>query len=94
MSWVNVVEVGYRIAREHGDTVSKEIVTSLESQLDVRLPSRRTMGSVIALKSAHSIALADCFAIATAAEAGAALLTGDPEILLADGLPCSVRDVR
>ena len=40
-----------------------------------------------------SIALGDCFAIATARSHGLTLLTGDPEILAQD-LPCPVEDLR
>ena len=46
------------------------------------------------LKAAHPIALADCFAIATAAAHGLPLLTGDPEILSRVDLPCVVEDLR
>jgi predicted nucleic acid-binding protein len=53
------------------------------------------MRSVAALKADHPIALADCFAIATAAAKGAALITGDPEIVdRAEQLPCAVIDAR
>ena len=53
------------------------------------------MRSVSALKAEHPIALADCFAIALAAEEQAALLTGDPEIIdRTVELPCKVVDLR
>lgn len=52
------------------------------------------MRAAAILKADNSIALADCFAIALAAEEGAALLTGDPEIIEADQLPCRVVDLR
>ena len=40
-------------------------------------------------------ALEPCFAIALAAEQGAVLLTGDPEILYrARELPCDAKDLR
>ncbi len=45
------------------------------------------------LKSAMPIALADCFAIATAKSHGVTLLTGDPEILDRE-VPCEVEDQR
>jgi hypothetical protein len=40
------------------------------------------------------MALADCFAVATAAANGATLWTGDPEIIEARDLPCAVLDLR
>ena len=45
------------------------------------------------LVSAMPIALADCFAIATAKSHGVTLLTGDPEILDRE-VPCAVEDLR
>lgn len=53
------------------------------------------MRAVAALKAEHPIALADCFAIATAAAKGATLITRDPEIIgRTDEIPCAVRDAR
>jgi len=53
------------------------------------------MRSVSSLKAEHPIALADCFAIALAAEEEVELLTGDPEIIdRSDQLPCKVVDLR
>jgi predicted nucleic acid-binding protein len=41
------------------------------------------------------MALADCFAVALAADEEAELLTGDPEIIdRAEQLPCRVVDLR
>ena len=45
------------------------------------------------LKSEHPMALADCFAVTTAAAHGLPLLTGDPEILGRVDLPCAVEDL-
>lgn len=48
-----------------------------------------------ALKAEHPIALADCLAVALAADEDAELLTGDPEIIeKAEELPCKVVDLR
>ena len=59
------------------------------------LPGIATMRSVSSLKAEHPIALADCFAVALAAEEEAELLTGDPEIIDRAGqLPCEVVDLR
>jgi predicted nucleic acid-binding protein len=50
---------------------------------------------VARLKAEHPIALADCFAVALAAEEGAVLLTGDPEIIdRAEAIPCELEDLR
>lgn len=53
------------------------------------------MREVARLKAIHPIALADCFAAATAAAAGAQLLTGDPELIDRSArLPCEIVDCR
>jgi predicted nucleic acid-binding protein len=46
------------------------------------------------IKARVAIALADCFAIATATALNATLLTGDPEIIDVDACPCDVEDLR
>jgi predicted nucleic acid-binding protein len=45
-------------------------------------------------KTSAPITLADCFAIVTAAAHGVPLLTGDPEILDREDLPCATVDLR
>ncbi len=58
------------------------------------MPGTAKMVEVARLKAAMPIALADCFAIATAVARKAVLLTGDPEILDRNDLPCAVEDLR
>ena len=59
------------------------------------LPGVSRMRAVAALKAEHPIALANCFAITTAAAHGATLITGDPEIIdRAEQLPCTITDAR
>ncbi|HEY8083313.1 MAG TPA: PIN domain-containing protein [Solirubrobacterales bacterium] len=95
MSWMNLVEVHYRTIREHGPQEADQVLSELRPQVTEDLPGVSAMRAVAALKAAHPIALADCFAIALAAAEGAQLLTGDPEILdRADELPCGVVDLR
>ncbi len=55
------------------------------------LPGTSPMIQTARLKSAMPIALAGCFAIATAHRHGRTLLTGDPEILHHD-VPCAVEN--
>ncbi len=95
ISWVNLVEVEYRISRDHGADEASRTIAELRPLVLEDLPGISTMRAVAKLKAIQSIALADCFAITTAAANDAELLTGDPEILaLADELPCGVTDVR
>lgn len=95
MSWVNLVEVHYRVARDHGKEEADDTLSELRSQIAEDLPGVSAMRAVASLKAEHPIALADCFAIAVAEANGAKLLTGDPEIVeRADDLPCAVVDLR
>lgn len=59
------------------------------------LPTRAIVLVAADLKAANPIAFADCFAIATAANFGLELRTGDPEIVeRRSAFPCAVRDLR
>jgi uncharacterized protein with PIN domain len=94
MSWVNAVEVYYRIGRDQGRAAADEALSDLDEVIALELPGPSRMIEVGRLKSARAIALGDCFAIATAAAHGLPLLTGDPEIIAQPDLPCAVEDLR
>jgi predicted nucleic acid-binding protein len=95
MSWMNLVEVHYRTIRDHGRQEADQVLAELRPLVTESLPGIAAMRSVSSLKAEHPIALADCFAVALAAEEGAELLTGDPEIIdRANQLPCKVVDLR
>ncbi len=94
MSWVNAVEVYYRIERDHGRAAADGVLSDLRGSLELELPGVSRMGETARLRSVLAIALADCFAVATAAAHDLTLLTGDPEILDRTGLPCAVEDLR
>ena len=94
VSWVNLVEVYYRIERDHGRATADETLRELRAVLAADLPGTARMIEAARLKSWAAIALADCFAIATAAAQGLPLLTGDPEILDLRDRPCEAEDLR
>ena len=94
ISWVNLVEVYYRVERDHGRTAADEILAELRANLAPDLPGTARMIEAARLKSRAAIALGDCFALATAAAHGLVLLTGDPEILDLADAPCGVEDLR
>jgi uncharacterized protein with PIN domain len=94
ISWINAVEVYYRIERQHGRAEADAMLARLRERFEVELPGVARMLDTARLKAALPIALADCFAIATAAARNLPLLTGDPEILDRDDLPCAVEDLR
>jgi uncharacterized protein with PIN domain len=94
MSWVNAVEVYYRVQRDHGSQAADDVLGELRATLELELPGVARMVETGRMKASLPIALGDCFAIATAASLGLPLLTGDPEILDRRGLPCVVEDLR
>jgi len=94
ISWINLVEVYYRVERDHGRIAADDTLRELRARLTADLPGTARMIEAARVKSRAPIALADCFAIATAAALGARLLTGDPEIIELDDCPCDVEDVR
>ena len=94
MSWLNLVEVAYRIERTSGRAAADETVAGLRQQLHVERPGTSRMVEAARLKARYPMALADCFAVATAAATGTTLWTGDPAIIEAPELPCAVLDLR
>ena len=94
VSWINLVEVYYRVERDHGRDSADETLTSLRSSVSPDLPGTARMIEAARLKALTSIALGDCFAAATAAAHGLALLTGDPELLNLSRAPCVMEDLR
>ena len=94
LSWINLAEVFYRLHRDHGRADADAAVRELTAlcRMDVATPERTLEAARV--KAAHAIALADCFAAATAAARSVPLLTGDPELIDAQGLGCEVVDIR
>lgn len=94
ISWINLVEVYYRLERDHGRQVADETLSTLRVILTPELPGTARMVAAARLKARASIALADCFAVVTAAAHQLVLLTGDPEIIELADAPCVVEDLR
>jgi predicted nucleic acid-binding protein len=94
MSWINLVEVYYRVERDHGRRAADDTLADLRSVLITDLPGTARMVEAARLKATAAIVLADCFAVATAAARGLVLLTGDPEILDLADRPCRVENLR
>ena len=93
ISWVNAVEVYYCVERDHGRAEADTVLAGMRKVFELDLPGTSLMIESARIKAALPIALADCFAIATARSRGLTLLTGDPEILESD-VPCAVEDLR
>jgi PIN domain nuclease of toxin-antitoxin system len=93
ISWVNAVEVYYRVERDHGRPEADDVLRELRKAFELDLPGTALMIETARLKASTPIALGDCFAIATACAHKLTLLTGDPEILDRH-MPCAVEDLR
>lgn len=94
ISWVNAVEVYYRVERDHSRSEADQVLSELRQVLDFELPGVVRMVETARIKAQFPIALAVCFAIATAAAHHVPLLTGDPEILNRSDVPCATEDLR
>jgi PIN domain nuclease of toxin-antitoxin system len=94
VSWINLVEVYYRLERDQGRIVADSTLASVRSVVSPELPSATRMIEVARLKARAPIALGDCFAVTTAAAHDLVLLTGDPEIIELPDLPCQIEDLR
>ncbi len=94
ISWVNLVEVYYRVERDHGRASADETLSALRANLAPDLPGTARMVEVARLKARAPIALADCFAATTAAAHALVLLTGDPALINLENSPCEIEDLR
>jgi len=82
ISWINLGEVYYRLARVRGIAVADAFWEDIRRTVPVT-PVGVTVGRVLEasrLKARYPIAYADAFAIQLAREMDVPLVTGDPEI--------------
>lgn len=93
MSWINLGEVYYVIARDHSEPEADETLRDLRPKLSLDLPFEARVVHAARLKAQHAFAYADAFAAATAIAHQAVLLTGDPELLLSEA-PWETEDLR
>ncbi len=85
VSWINLGEVYYVLARRVGKDLAHQIVLDAQQDCRVESPDGALVLEAARIKARGRIAYADCFAVATARRDGLPLMTGDPEILaLAD----------
>ena len=93
MSWINVAEVFHITARTAGSVIAHDVVRDLRAMLDLELPSVDRILHAATIKAHDAMSLADAFAVATAADNDAILMTGDPEIIASKG-SWQVEDLR
>jgi len=86
---VNIGEVYYSLARKEGVGDAEEFLEMAQGlKWSLHDVSRGTVVAAARLKARFPISYADAFALACAQEQGAALVSGDPEILAAKhGIP-------
>jgi len=77
---INLGEIIYSTKREFGDQKKLEVLASIERLDFTILPVPNSLIFQAAeYKAEYSMSFADCFALASAIEHKAALVTGDPE---------------
>ena len=91
MSWINLGEIHYVLARSLGDELATETVRDIENSVDTVLPDRLLILDAARIKARYRMSYADAFAAATAVRYGAPLWTADPELLIA-GAPWAPYD--
>ena len=93
MSWMNAGEVFYVVRRAHGEAEAQRVLRDLRGTVDLDEATPDRVLAAARIKSDHRVAFADAFAAATAMAHDAVLLTGDPELLIADA-PWRAEDLR
>jgi uncharacterized protein with PIN domain len=81
MSWLNVAETFYILAKRDGPHVAEAFMTRLPSlPIRVVLPDEEGIMAAARIKAVHPVAFGDAFAIALAQSENASVITGDGEI--------------
>jgi PIN domain nuclease of toxin-antitoxin system len=93
ISWINLGEVIYRAIPRRGESRTLEAVHAVRRGVRVENVDGDLVTDAARLKAAHRLSYADAFCVATAQRHDAVLYTGDPEILVLDGLVQTV-DLR
>ncbi len=80
ISMINLGEVYYRLARLKGEESAKEFLRDMKGMAIQRVSATdRIVIKAASIKARYPIAYADAFAVATAVEQEAILVTGDPD---------------
>lgn len=81
VSAINLGEVLYNLARDHGQARATELVDQIRSVTTVEDPDWDLVAAAAYIKAGGGLSYADAFCVATAQRHKAPLYTGDPEIL-------------
>lgn len=80
ISQINLGEVYYKTIRIIGLEEARKFLESFHTlPIEVVHPADRIIWRASEIKADHPIAYVDCFAVATALEKGASIVTGDPD---------------
>jgi uncharacterized protein len=81
MSWINVAETFYILAKRNSPAVADQFLARLPSlPIRVVLPDEEGIMAAARIKASHTVAFGDAFAISLAQSEGASVITGDDEI--------------
>ncbi len=81
MSWINVGEAFYMIARKRSHPAAEEFLRRLPSlPIHLVLPTADSIIRAARIKSQSRLSYADAFAVDLAVQQQAGIVTGDPEI--------------
>lgn len=87
MSEINLGEVYYLTIRRTGLEPAKEnLERLLNLPIKIISPSSELILRAAEIKAQYAISYADCFAVATAAQLSASIITGDPEFKKVESL--------
>jgi predicted nucleic acid-binding protein len=87
LSWINLGEVLYITEREQGQLKARETLALIQSfPLQMADVTPQTVLDAAHIKANHRLSYADAFAIVTALDRDATVLTGDPEFETVESL--------
>jgi len=87
ISWINIGEIYYLIARRKSIPAANEVIAEIQQlPISLHLPSKSDILEAAAVKSKHKLSYADAFAVALSQKINGIIYTGDPEIVALDGV--------
>ena len=88
MSWYNVAETFYSVAKRSNLQIAEEFMVRLPSlPIRIVLPNEDDIMAAARIKANHALAFGDAFAIALALTNHASVITGDDEIRRCELVP-------
>jgi PIN domain nuclease of toxin-antitoxin system len=92
ISWINLGEIYYILARQLDPDRAQAVVDATLLDARAEVPNGRTVMQAARIKANGGLSYADAFCVVTAQRHGVPVLTGDPELLLRDDI--DVVDLR